>query len=1281
MNDQPKSNCPSRRELESFLQRGLAEESVSSVEDHISSCDLCAETLVQLSSTADTNVVNQHAHGAADEDAVSNDLPGEEESFDLTPPPFASVAVPVATAESELLPFLGPPRRVDSPGTLGAYDVLSVLGRGGMGIVLEAEDPQLHRRVALKVIKPTFADHPQARERFLREARAVAAIIHDNIVSIYHVGEDSVPFLTMPLLDGETLSDRLKHESPLPVTAVLTIAREVADGLEAAHTNGVIHRDIKPSNIWLERSTDRVKLLDFGLARLDSENSQLTGSNVVAGTPEYMAPEQAESLEIDARCDLFSLGAVMYRMLTGTSPFAGDTPLAVLSALANRTPRPMEELNPGVSPELASLVMQLLEKDREQRPHSAREVVDAIRLLEHKVAEESVADSGDERPLTTNAAERVPPNRRKRQRMAMGAAGLGLLVLLTAVVIKLRNNSIEVQTAGGTVVIEANVKDVEIFIDDEEKIGIVDPQDSSRITIEVGPERTKTHRLRVTKGGFTADVQTFTIATLNGRPIKVFLKPEAIPITPPDPGSDGSRPVAGSESPSAESVADTQITIGLPVTVTVQPIAIEPEPLPFNRGEPLVKHALVADPAAIDGVISWTIHSKNHRTKTPCSVLSPDGKHIASACMDMAIRIWNVETGRLVKLLLGHERDGKKNSGAISVCWSPDGRYLASTSMENPLILWDVSSGRMLRRVSCPVELPVAMYWSPDGNRIVVTDGSGSHEGVVIDVRKGEPAYTVNAVSAAWSPDAKTLALGGVDGHVQFLEAASADVLRTINAHTGAVKHLGFTPDGRTLGTGAFEHPYKAESQETAFWDVTNGDCLRRHDGRFFVTFSPDGKRFMTGGMPVSEFWRTETGERLGTLNVRSDAVGRPGWLPNGNRVMAGTLPTIWDVTTGKQVRIFGQGKDGAAYSYRFSPDSRRLLYAYHIHPFLGTALWDLRPLRFVAVPGSHGSVWSPDSSQFSHGWTLKAPIHDAATGEVKLTLGDSQGKSRNSVAPIAFSFDGRKLAKLNSGNDIAIVDIESGRTVQMLNVDTPPNCAAWRPDGKQMAIIDTEGRVQLHDLDSGKVVAELETNVTFWPCLDWSRDGVWLAVSSKIGSFTTWNVDTNESVTHSSGAFLTWMNQDSQYATSTGSGVRIADAATGNQIRQISKLPAGGNISPDGKLYVSSELYTNVFHSGEDGRLLGKVHQLTDDTNAQQVKYMTISPDGHYQSPTIGAENLFVYVVQTAEGQETLTGEQFAEKYDWQNDPNKGEFPAWMSDNATDQASTADEKSTSPGQ
>lgn len=305
------------------------------------------------------------------------------------------------------LPAAWPPAR------LGGYRIVHELGHGGMGYVFEAADEVLARRVAVKVLAPEAARRPGAAERFLREARAAAAVEHDHVVPVLHVGEDAgVPYLVMPLLKGESLADRLKRGA-LPVADVVRVGRDVAAGLGAAHARGLMHRDVKPANVWLDADTGRARVLDFGLARAEDGSDAVTSAHAVAGSPAYMAPEQIDG-KPTPRSDLFALGATLYECATGKRAFEGPTLTAILRAVADHHPPPPAVVNPAVPIPLSDLIMRLLAKDPAGRPGDAQEVVAAL----------AAGPVDDGRTMTWHGHAPRPPRSRRRWAWVAGAAAL-----------------------------------------------------------------------------------------------------------------------------------------------------------------------------------------------------------------------------------------------------------------------------------------------------------------------------------------------------------------------------------------------------------------------------------------------------------------------------------------------------------------------------------------------------------------------------------------------------------------------------------------------------------------------------------------------------------------------------------------------------------------------------------------------------------------------------------------------------------------------------------------
>jgi serine/threonine protein kinase len=310
-------------------------------------------------------------------------------------------------------PDTGAPGPLPGSGAAFAgFRLLGVLGEGGFGVVYRAADPDLRRKVALKVLKPAALARPEARAAFLAEARALAAVQSDHVVPVYQVGEaDGRPFLAMPLLGGETLAARLERDGALPAAEVARIGREAAVGLAALHAKGLVHRDVKPANLWLEAGTGRVKVLDLGLAR-----DPLAPDGAAAGTPPYMSPEQAAGGDLDCRSDLFSLGSVLYECASGRRAFAADSVADTLRLVREAEPPPADRANPGVPAGLAGLIGRLLRKRPADRPASAA-----------AVAQELAAWDG--RPQVVPA-----PTRRPRWPVLVGAlvvlGGVGLWAAL-----------------------------------------------------------------------------------------------------------------------------------------------------------------------------------------------------------------------------------------------------------------------------------------------------------------------------------------------------------------------------------------------------------------------------------------------------------------------------------------------------------------------------------------------------------------------------------------------------------------------------------------------------------------------------------------------------------------------------------------------------------------------------------------------------------------------------------------------------------------------------------
>ncbi len=391
-------NCPPDEELAGFKAKSLGPEARDRVGNHLKSCKACQKKLTQniRSGIRESNRSSDPSLGNVGGSPPGETLPvgtfanpssagpsgAGKDSKAWTPstPPPSNLG---GEKPPEQYPYLDPPEEPGEMARLGMYNILRELGSGGMGVVFDAIDRRLNRRVALKVLKPELADDSYV-ERFKQEARLAASLSDEHIVTIFEVGVSAnVAFMAMEYLHGEPLDARLSRDGWLPVDEALSLLRQAAMGLATAHKAGLVHRDIKPANLWLERDKDsgqfkRVKVLDFGLAKEVAKDSSLTAAGMVVGTPSYMAPEQVYGLPCDQRTDLFALGCVLYRMVSGKLPFSGEDTMAVLQNTVDEPMPDMSDVGRKFPQKVMELLKRLLAKDPDERPADAGVLIKQI---------------------------------------------------------------------------------------------------------------------------------------------------------------------------------------------------------------------------------------------------------------------------------------------------------------------------------------------------------------------------------------------------------------------------------------------------------------------------------------------------------------------------------------------------------------------------------------------------------------------------------------------------------------------------------------------------------------------------------------------------------------------------------------------------------------------------------------------------------------------------------------------------------------------------------------
>ncbi|MCA9159199.1 MAG: protein kinase [Planctomycetales bacterium] len=406
--------CPIER-LEALLSGTLSTVDEAQVSNHLEQCPSCQR---QLESLAAAEECWQRASNYLRDDP--RDLSSISQ-LDIEQP-----AIPAQIAQ--VLDALDPTDDPAMLGRLGGYEISGAVGAGGMGVVLKGIDRALDRTVAIKVMAPHLATSGAARQRFSREARAAAAVIHPNVIAIHSVCTDAaLPFLVMPYVGGASLQKRIDSEGALPVADILRIGIQIAAGLSAAHHQGLVHRDIKPANILLDKGIERLVITDFGLARA-VDDASMTRTGVIAGTPQFMSPEQARGEAIDARSDLFSLGSVLYTLCTGRVPFRVDSALAVLRRITDSESRPIGEINPAIPPWLIQVVERLHAKTPQQRYPSAAHVAELLTdCLAHL---NQAADHPLPEELRTGSQQHAIPSERSQRFAATLGAAMGVAIAM-----------------------------------------------------------------------------------------------------------------------------------------------------------------------------------------------------------------------------------------------------------------------------------------------------------------------------------------------------------------------------------------------------------------------------------------------------------------------------------------------------------------------------------------------------------------------------------------------------------------------------------------------------------------------------------------------------------------------------------------------------------------------------------------------------------------------------------------------------------------------------------